>query len=184
MNASFIRGSVWFVCVVSCFARSEAQLIPSGNLIQPSNIDVGGWSRKPIDCPRPPQDCRPRPSRPRDCWSGRRDCWNGRDRWRNDCYGYWPQWYSYPWYGSWPYFYGYDLSTLGWFVSIPYYDADPVEITYTPADLPVRAPVARPERVTVYSQIVPLHKRQLLLPAPAQQPTAGSVSWLAEQDNN
>jgi hypothetical protein len=37
----------------------------------------------------------------------------------------------------------------------PYYDTDPVEFAYTPADIPPRAPVVRPDRTTLVSLIVP-----------------------------
>jgi hypothetical protein len=44
----------------------------------------------------------------------------------------------------------------------PYYDTDPVQFAYTPADIPVRSPVVRPERATPFSTILHRQARQPL----------------------
>jgi len=40
-------------------------------------------------------------------------------------------------------------------VCSPYYEADPVQFAYTPADVPPRAAVVRPDRATLISLVVP-----------------------------
>lgn len=53
---------------------------------------------------------------------------------------------------------------LGWSTERPYYDTDPVQFSYTPADVPPRAPVVHPDRAqpSRYSLVLPLKARKPL----------------------
>jgi hypothetical protein len=55
-------------------------------------------------------------------------------------------------------------SLVGWSVEYLYYDTDPVQFAYTPADVPARAPVVHPDpdRPSPYSLIIPGGDRQPL----------------------
>ena len=59
-----------------------------------------------------------------------------------------------------PYLYPYDTTgyytELGFYPTwVPYYEADPVQYAYTPADIPPPAPVVRPSRTSPAALIVP-----------------------------
>jgi hypothetical protein len=67
-------------------------------------------------------------------------------------------------YASQSYLYPYDTSayymTFGLYpTSVPYYEADPVQFAYTPADIPPRAAVVRPSRSSPAALIVPASAR-------------------------
>lgn len=68
-------------------------------------------------------------------------------------------------YATDPYAYDTDLYAAGYVdgkMSNPYYDTDPVQFAYTPANLPPPTPVVRPERTSPYSRILPRQARQPL----------------------
>jgi hypothetical protein len=50
----------------------------------------------------------------------------------------------------------------GPYVYSPYYEADPVQFSYTPADIPQRAAVVRPDRTSLVSLILPKQARMPL----------------------
>jgi hypothetical protein len=56
--------------------------------------------------------------------------------------------------------YGEDL--MSQYVCSPYYEADPVQFSYTPADIPPRPAVVRPDRATLVSLVVPSQARMPL----------------------
>jgi hypothetical protein len=63
-------------------------------------------------------------------------------------------------YANESYLYPYDTSgyymEMGLYpTSVPYYEADPVQYAYTPADIPPRATVVRPPRTSPAALIVP-----------------------------
>ena len=84
---------------------------------------------------------------------------NGTDSYAGD-----PSGYGTDPYATDPYAYGGEPSAdlESQHVCSPYYESEPVQYAYTPADIPQRAAVVRPERATPASLILPSHVRMPL----------------------
>lgn len=167
-----MRGSFLFLAMgilISAAATTDAQVRQGGQaaltVIKPGGgkPDCSGGGKwpgpgisPPVHCPGPyhpnPWPCvPPRPG----CWPQPPKCGGGP--WRPPITMYPPIYVDGPYdtslFNSW---------FAGWGAPIPYYDTDPVQYSYTPIDIPPRAPVVRPERTSAYSRILPRQVRRPL----------------------
>jgi hypothetical protein len=124
------------------------------------NPGCPGGNQKPWPCPVPnPCYPNPWPCRP----SGPHCNWPPVCGGYGDYGTYWPPTIYPPIYTDGPY----DMSPFtawlnSWGTVLRYYEADPVQYSYTPIDIPPRAPVVRPTRPVTHLRIVPRQVRRPL----------------------